>query len=107
MGENKEKQQQTSSTTVNRTKNMRLEISKCKSKTKRRELQIERNSILTRIHQLLKDEKQSEIEHQIEEFELSRNDSTRMYREIRSIRITDPQKQLLIDAKDGKMKQSK
>ena len=50
-------------------KNIRLEISKCKSKNKRRELQIERNSILTRIHQLLKDEKQTEIEHQIEEIE--------------------------------------
>ena len=46
-------------------KNMRLEISMRKSKTKRRELQIEMNSILTRIHQLLKDEKQTEIEHQI------------------------------------------
>ena len=73
-------------------KSMRLEISKCKSKTKRRELQIERNSILTQIH----------IEHQIEEIEKSRNDSTRMYKAIRSIRITDPQKQLLIDGKDGK-----
>ena len=81
---------------------MRLEISKCKSKTKRRELQIERNSILTQIHKLLKHEKQTEIEHQIEEIEKSRNDSTRMYKAIRSIRITDPQKQLLIDGKDGK-----
>ena len=82
-------------------KNMRLEILKCKSKTKRRELQTERNSTLTRIHQLLKDEKQTELEHQREEIEQSRNDSTRMYKAIRSIRITDSQKQLLIDGKDG------
>ena len=43
-------------------KNMRLEISKCKNKTKRRELQIKRNSILTRMHQLLKDEKQTLVQ---------------------------------------------
>ena len=41
--------------------NMRLEISMRKSKTKRREVQIERNSILTRIHQLLKDENLTEM----------------------------------------------
>ena len=82
-------------------KSMRLEVSKCKSKTKRRELQIDRNSILNQIHKLLH-EKQTEMEHQIEEIEKSRNDSTRMYKAIRSIRITDPQKQLLIDVKDGK-----
>ena len=83
-------------------KRMRLEILKCKSKPKRRKLQIERNSLLTQIQKQLIHEKQTEIEHQIEKSEKSRNDSTRMYKAIRSIRITDPQKQLLIDGKDGK-----
>ena len=82
-------------------KKLRLDSNASRDKTKRQELKQERNRTLRKIHEQLQKQELSHIENLTAEIENSKNDSTRMFKAVRALKTTKPQKKLIVDGADG------
>ena len=80
---------------------LKNDINACKNKNKRDEMRIVRNTILKKIHKKLQDIENHKTEEILEELESSNDDSTRMYKAIKLLKIQEPKKRILVDGENG------
>ena len=83
-------------------KNIKLQIDS-NSAVDNSQLKIQRNKILTRIHRIIKDLENKRIEQQLQEIEITKDDSTRMFQAIKHMQRCKPKAKLLIKTKEGNL----
>ena len=82
-------------------KKLRDDINACKDKNKRQEKKRERNNILKEIKEKLRIEETVQIEKKIEDLEKHKNDSTKMFKAIKALKISEPKKEIIVDSENG------
>ena len=80
---------------------LKNDINACKNKNKRDEMRIARNIILKKTQKKLQDIENHKTEETLEELESSNDDSTRMYKTIKLLKIQEPKKRILVDGENG------
>ena len=80
---------------------LKNDINACKDKNRRAEMRRERNTILNKIHKRLQDIENKKTEQILEELENSKDDSTRMFKAIKLLKIQEPKKRILVDGENG------
>jgi hypothetical protein len=82
-------------------KKIRLDINATTDKCKREKLRKKRNKLLGDIHKQLAKEELAHIEELTKEIENSKNDSTRMFKAVRTLKSTKPKKKLIVEGEKG------
>ena len=82
-------------------KHIKLIIDTTKNETKIKSLKTERNRIMTKIHQLLKQHDRNKIEQQLKEIECIKDNPSRMFQAIKQMQRLKPKIPLLINTNEG------
>ncbi len=84
----------------NKQKKLKDDIEACRSKKQRENLKVQRNRILSKIHQRVQKKDTEKIIERIEEIENHKEDSNRMFQVVRQLQSKDKNK-ILVNAESG------
>jgi sorting nexin-29 len=82
-------------------KKIRNDINATNNKERKIKLKKERNKIISKIHNLIQEEKITAEIEKIEELEKVKNDSTKMFQAARKLQQSKPKKPLMVDGTNG------